>query len=197
MHCAHVTVFLRCLRCHGSVETPPCLNRSKGNVPSVWRFAPDNIHTYRDLLRGLLLQTGTRTGARSGVSVSKTMHQSFQAGGKAVGPKRSVLPLTLRRKLCSGTQPSDTTPNYPLPHFSMLCWFFPATSGVSGQPIRAPGGCYPLMSRTMVVTIAIFLLVQVVMFSYHHWWYLIFFYFLWLDSCNIMSRIDIWWIDIF
>lgn len=121
----------RCPRCPGSVETPPCWNRSRGNAPSAWRSAPDNIRTFRDLKRGPLLRTGMRTSTRSGVTASKTMHQSSQAGGKAAGPKRSALPLTLHRPLCSGTLPSDsndtltpprhTTPNYLLPCYSVLC----------------------------------------------------------------------------
>ncbi len=34
----------------------------------------------------------------------------------------------------------ETLTNYPLPLSSGLCWFFSATSGASGRPVRAPGG---------------------------------------------------------
>lgn len=93
-------------------------------------------------------------------------------------------------------------PNNPkLTHFlSPSHWAdsLPKHQGARDSQKRAPGvDTRWWCQRTMAVTIAIFLLVQVVMFSYHCWWYLIFFYFLWLDSCTLISRIDIWWIDIF
>ena len=39
------------------------------------------------------------------------------------------------------TPPCHRTPNYPLPCSSVLCWFSPVSSGLSGQPRRASGGC--------------------------------------------------------
>lgn len=39
---------IRCPKCHGCVETQPCLNRSRENAPSAWKSAPDNIHSFRN-----------------------------------------------------------------------------------------------------------------------------------------------------
>lgn len=103
-----LTLSLRCPRCLGYVETPPCWNRLRGNAPSAWRSAPDSIHTCRDFWRGLLLQTGVRTGTRSGISANKKVHLSSQAGGKAEEPKRSVLPLTPHRQPYFGTRPFES-----------------------------------------------------------------------------------------
>lgn len=122
----------RCPKCHGCVETQPCLNRSRGNALSAWRSAPDNIHSYRNCLKGPRHQRGMRTGTKIGISASKTIYQPSQAGPKTTGPKRSVLHRTLHKQLCSGTQPSDNDdtltlpspshpPTYPLLHSTVLC----------------------------------------------------------------------------
>lgn len=112
-----LSLAVRCRKCHGCVETQLCWNRSRENAPSAWRFAPDNIHTFRNCSKGLPHQTGVRRGTKIGISASKTIYQPFPAGRKTMGPKRSVLHPTLRRQLCSGTQPSDyddtLTPHLP------------------------------------------------------------------------------------
>lgn len=89
-----------------------------------------------------------------------------------------------------------TSPHPLLPRFSSRCTDSLQKEELQGKENQKddPHWC----QRTKVDTTAIFLLIQVVTFSYHHWWYLIFFYFLWLGSCIINSRVDIWrWIDIF
>lgn len=127
-----LSLAVRCRKCHGCVETQLCWNRSRENAPSAWRFAPDNIHTFRNCSKGLHHQTGVRRGTKIGISASKTIYQPFPAGQKTTGPKRSVLHPTLRRQLCSGTQPSDYDdtltapihfiPQLPtFPHSTVLC----------------------------------------------------------------------------
>lgn len=126
-----LSLAVRCRKCHGCVETQLCWNRSRESAPSAWRFAPDNIHTFRNCLKGLRHQTGMRRGTKIGISASKTIYQPFPAGQKATGPKRSVLHPTLRRQLCSGTQPSDyddtlspppiSSTNYLHSHIPLCC----------------------------------------------------------------------------
>lgn len=83
------------------------------------------------------------------------------------------------------------THSYPLP-------LPPKTSQASGQPLRGQQGWCSLMSKDNGGYHSNISACSGCHVSYHHWWYLIFFYFLWLDSCNVISRVDIWWwIDIF
>lgn len=173
-----LSLAVRCRKCHGCVETQLCWNRSRENELSAWRFGPDNIHTFRNCSKGLHHQIGVRRGTKIGISASKTIYQPFPAGQKTTGPKRSVLHPTLRRQLCSGTQPSDyddtltPTPQFhpPITHiptFHCVVLILPCNIRGIRTPAKSTRGQYLLMST--VVTIAISPLFQVVMFSYHHW----------------------------
>lgn len=113
-----LSLSIRCPKCHGCVETRPCSNRSKENAHSAWKSAPDNIHNFRNCWKGPHRPTGARTGTKIRIRASKTIYQPSRAGRKTTGPKRSVLPPTLRRQPCSGTQPSDTEDTFTVPsHF--------------------------------------------------------------------------------
>lgn len=116
-----LSLSIRCPRCPGCVETQLCLNRSRGNAPSAWKYAPDNTRNFRNCWTGPRRPTGTRTGTKIKISASRTIYQPSRAGRKTTGPKRSVLPPTPRRQPCSGTQPSDkddtlTVPSRLIPH---------------------------------------------------------------------------------
>lgn len=114
-----LSLAVRCRKCHGCVETQPCSSRSRENAPCAWRFAPDNILTFRNCSKGHHHQTGMRTDTKIGISASRTIYQPSRVGRKTAGPKRSVLHPTLRRQPCSGTQQSDNDDTLTLPfHFT-------------------------------------------------------------------------------
>lgn len=132
-----LVISLRCPRCHGYVETPPCSNRLRGNAVSARRSAPGSTHSCSGLWRGIP-QTRVTTSIRSTISANQKAHLSYRAGGKTTGPKRSALPHIPLRKQYSGIQPSDSNntlntslphkPKLPTPSFLWLVLICPCTS---------------------------------------------------------------------